>query len=315
MMAKEAEQNPHWSSVREAGTLGGIKFLVWVHRVLGRSVFSFVLYPVMVYFLLARPVARRSSRDFLSTHYRFFPSEWPRRRPGMIDVFRHFFAFGESILDKLLAWSKDLNEEEFEIGNLALLEEFLEDERGQLIIGSHIGNLEYCRGFVQRYKQKIINILVYDQHAANFVEMMQELSPESRLNVYQVDALDIPTMLALKAKIEQGEWLFIAGDRTPLSGERRTVCVRFLDRIASLPIGPYILAKALACPVKLMFSYRNGRKVFFDIVAFSDRVEFSRKSREEELQALAQRYANELEHQLKSAPMQWFNFYPYWTGD
>jgi len=302
----------HWSTLREAGTLKGLQFLLCVYRLFGRKIFGFVLYPVMLYFIFFRRVARKASHDFLLTHYKINPDHW-RRKPDMRDVFWHFIAFGQSILDKLLAWSAVIAEKEFEIADERLLQEFLEDSAGQLIIGSHVGNLEYCRGFVHRYKNKTINILVYDRHAANFVEMMQSVNAESRIHVYQVDQLDIPTVLNLKKKIDGGEWLFIAGDRVPLSGEARTASVSFMQRRAKLPIGPYMLAKTLQCPVKLMFSYRVGKKVFFELTNFSDQITLPRRGKDEALQKLAQKFALQLEKQCLKAPMQWFNFYPFWV--
>jgi len=221
-------------------------------------------------------------------------------------------AFGQSILDKCLAWTRTIEEDEFIIVNEPELRKLLEDSKGQLIIGSHLGNLEYCRGFVHRYKNKTINVLVYDQHSANFVNMMQRTSPDSRMHIYQVDGLDIPTILRLKEKIDRGEWLFIAGDRVPLSGEQRTVNVDFMGRVASFPIGPYMLAKVLRCNVKLMFSYRVGDRVRFEMVPFSDQVVLQRKSSNSDLRRYAQQFAAELERQCVNAPFQWFNFYPYW---
>ncbi len=304
--------NVHWSSLREAGTLHGFAFLLWVYKVFGRVVFSAVLYPVMVYFVLFRGIARRSSMDFLLTHFHKNPSFWAKK-PGYVHVFKHFFSFGQSILDKLLAWSVPMSEGEFDIKNETFLGEFLNDERGQLIIGSHMGNLEYCRGFVHRYKQKKINILVYDRHAANFVEMMQRINPESRVDVYQVDEMSINVMLELKSKIDCGEWVFIAGDRIPLSGESRTVEVDFMGRTALLPIGPYMLAKMLQCPVKLMYSYRLKKRVVFEVVSFSEKVVLPRQNRDQSLAEYAQKYASHLEKQVLSAPYQWFNFYPFWA--
>lgn len=228
-------------------------------------------------------------------------------------VIRHFYSFGQTILDKLLAWTASMSQDEFEVTDTAALDELLADQSGQLIIGSHLGNLEYCRGFVQRYMPKTINALVYDKHAENFVGMMQSLNPDSRISVYQVDELDIPLILKLKAKVDAGEWLFIAGDRVPLSGDQRTVPVNFMGRSANLPIGPYMLAKALQSKVKLMFSYRQGNKVKFTVKPFADRVDLPRNNKELALEKLAQQYAHALEEQCRQAPLQWFNFYPYWA--
>ncbi len=303
----------HWSTLREAGTYRGILFMLWLHRHLGRRVFNLALYPVMTYFFIAVPVARRASLEYLQRHQQSFPHCWDRP-PGYRDVFRHMYAFGQSILDKLLAWSAPIDEGEFEIADEALLASFMQKDSGQLIIGSHFGNLEYCRGFVQRYKNKVINALVYDQHSANFVNAMQSLSEDSRVHIYQVDQLDIPTILTLKAKIEAGEWLFIAGDRIPLSGEQRTVNVRFLGHDAPLPIGPYMLAKMLECEVQLMFSYRTRDAIRFELVPFADKITVPRGQRDHALQSLAQRFADALEKQCEQAPFQWFNFYPYWQA-
>ena len=301
----------HWAGLKEAGTYQGLLLLLWVYKVFGRQVFNVALYFVMVYFYVFNPIARNSSKDYLATHYRAYPGCWGKR-PRRRDVIRHMLAFGQSILDKCLAWTRTIEEDEFIIVNEPELRKLLEDSKGQLIIGSHLGNLEYCRGFVHRYKNKTINVLVYDQHSANFVNMMQRTSPDSRMHIYQVDGLDIPTILRLKEKIDRGEWLFIAGDRVPLSGEQRTVNVDFMGRVASFPIGPYMLAKVLRCNVKLMFSYRVGDRVRFEMVPFSDQVVLQRKSSNSDLRRDAQQFAAELERQCVNAPFQWFNFYPYW---
>ncbi len=300
----------HWSKLDESGSLRGILFLLWLHRWFGRGLFSVILVPVSLYFFIFKSIARRSSYEFLQTHAKKYPDYW-KRKPGYVTVIRHMYSFGQSILDKLLAWSIPIDEKDFELANPDLLANFMEKQNGQLIIGSHLGNLEFCRGFVQRYKSKTINALVYDQHSANFVNAMQALNPESRINIYQVNQLDIPLILQLKTKIDAGEWLFIAGDRIPLSGER-TVTVSFFDRPTEFAIGPYMLAKVLQCEVQLMFSYRKGKKIYFELVHFADRVTLPRKDEGQQLLAYTQQYASELERQAAQAPLQWFNFFPYW---
>ena len=301
----------HWSSLKEAGTLKGLLFLAWLQRTFGRRVYSVVLLPVSLYFCLFRHVARRASLDFLKTHYRSCPTQW-RRQPGYWDVVLHFYCFGQAVLDKLLAWNISMSEDEFIIEDEKARDQLFEDNSGKLIIGSHLGNLEYCRGFVHRYKSRKINALVYDKNSAHFVEMMERHNPESRMSVYQVDELDISLILKLKAKVEAGEWLFIAGDRVPLSGDQRTVVVDFLGRPASFPIGPYMLAQALQCKVKLMFSYREKNKVKFAVRDFVEKVTLPRNDRMATIQRLAQHYADALAEQALQAPLQWFNFFPYW---
>lgn len=306
----------HWSNVREAGTLLGLQFLRFVHDVFGRWLLSVFLLPTVAYFWLFRGETRRQSQRFLTQHAAHFHNAWDAP-PGPWASAKHLYVFAESVVDKLMSWCVDIDSERFLLDDPAMVENILEDPRGQLIIGSHFGNLEYCRGFMQRYKNKVINILVHDQHSGNFNAMMAKLNPESRLNIFQVAEFDAATVLAMKHKLDAGEWLFIAGDRVPLSGQERTVAVPFMGKTAHLPIGPYLLAKGLKSPVKLMFSYcdyfTKGRPVHFKIVDFADRVELPRKQREEKLKDYAARFALELEKQCAEAPYHWFNFYDFWA--
>ncbi len=313
----DSKTQQHWSTFREAGTLFGLRFLHMVYTYGGRGLLSIMLVPVALYFVLLRPPSRRASLNFLRTHQQFFPEQWDRK-PGYIDVVRHFKQFAETVVEKLLAWHIELEADEFDVQNPEVIEDLMNDSRGQLIIGTHMGNLEYCRGFMQRYRKKVINILIYDKHSGNFAQMMQRLNPDSRLNVFQVDEFDVSTMLKLKTKIDQGEWVFIAGDRIPLTGLERTVQVEFMGRPAPLPIGAYMLAKALACPVKLMFAYRyadaaNRDKVRFEVVPFTEKLTLDRRNRDAELQRYAQQFATEFEKQCAMVPYQWFNFYEFWS--
>lgn len=301
----------HWPDIKEAGTLRGILFLAWVQKIFGRYVFSIILYPVAIYFFLFRPASRKYSLEFLRTHHQQFPDHW-QRCPGFHDVILHFFSFGQSILDKLLAWTVSTTENEFETANDYKLENLLDDSEGQLIIGSHFGNLEYCRGFIQRNKDKVINALVYDRHSANYVRMMQKLNPMSRVHIYQVDELDIPLILKFQKKLNDGEWLFVAGDRLPLSGPQHTVEVDFMGRRANFPIGPYVLAKSLGCKVKFMFAYRCKSKVRLAVVPVTDKVVLPHAKKTEQLTQYAQQFATEMQKQCEQAPLQWFNFFPFW---
>jgi len=304
-------QATHWAKMREAGTSLGLRFLYWLNRVFGRSAFTFILYFVSIYFVLTRPEYRRASKEYLANHYTFFPDQWPQA-PNLKNTFTHFRAFGETILDKALAWSTDITEEDFRIINRQAIDDVLNDSRGQLIVGTHLGNLEYCRGFM-RNSNKVINILIHDRHSANFVKVMASLNPASRLNIYQVDAMDIAMILTLKARIDAGEWLFIAGDRIPIEGYQRTVTVQFMGMDAALPIGPYQLANTLGCPVKLMFAYRQGDKITVDLVPFSEKLVLERRNRDQQIKLFAQRFATELENHCETVPYQWFNFYDFWS--
>jgi len=291
----------HWSKMRESGTYAGIRFLYWAHEKFGRRFFRFVLLFVSLYFLLVRREQRQASRQFLTRHFQYFPQSW-QHRPGLADTLRHFREFGDAVLDKLLAWNTTIEESEFDIYDPASVDAILQDPRGQLIIGTHLGNLEYCRGFMHANIDKAINILIYDHHSANFAQAMSALNPQSRLNIFQVDQMDVSMILTLKERVSEGEWIFIAADRIPVGGARRTVMVDFMGRQTRLPVGPYHLAM-------------TKEKIRLVLLPFAEKILLPRQERQQRLQAYAQRFAEELELHCKEVPFQWFNFYDFWASE
>ena len=73
-----------------------------------------VLYPMLLWYMIAKPAARASSRNYLR---RIAASAAVLRsiNSGTIAVLRHFASFGESILDKMLLWSGLFNTELVEL--------------------------------------------------------------------------------------------------------------------------------------------------------------------------------------------------------
>jgi hypothetical protein len=93
----------HWANVGEAGALGGMRFMVWVNKHIGRFAFSLFLVPVMAYFYVRRTGPRRASKEFLRRVKRCYPEALCSGSLSWLS-FRHFMTFGDSLLDKYLAW-------------------------------------------------------------------------------------------------------------------------------------------------------------------------------------------------------------------
>ena len=78
-----------------------------------------------------------------------------------------------------------------------------------------------------------------------------------------------------------------------------------------------MLASVLKAPVFLLFGLRDDSRtkphfnVYFE--HFSDKIELPRKTREQSLQQVVQKYANRLQHYTLQAPLQWYNFFNFWT--
>jgi predicted LPLAT superfamily acyltransferase len=298
-------RSPHWASINEISFVAGMRFLFWICRVFGRWPFRVVLYPVLAWYVVSKPRPRAASQDYL----RRMAAYGGRSVPG---VLRHFAAFGEGILDKMLLWGGLFKFDSVTLHGGELITEAAAKGRGALLICAHLGNLELCRVLSRQRSDIKLTVLVHTKHAQAFNQMLGRLNPESQLNLMQVTEMSPATAMLLADKVAQGEFVVIAGDRVPVSPNPRVAVADFLGAPAAFPVGPYVLASVLQCPVYLLFSMRQGHRSAVHFEAFRDSVRIPRQGRDAALAALAGDYAKRLEHYCVQAPLQWFNFYDFW---
>lgn len=300
----------HWARINESTFIYGIRFLFWICKVFGRWPFRIFLYPVLVWYILTKPVARQSSWDYLEKLGRF---QGNKKHPVHIgQIFMHFASFGESILDKLLLWSNHYPVNDIVLHGTAPFNDYIDRKKGCLLICSHLGNLELCKVMSHKKPGLKVTMLVHTKHAQAFNELLGQLSPESQFNLMQVTEISPTTVLILHEKIKNGEFVIIAGDRVPVSSVSRTTSTSFLGHDALFPVGPYVLANLLQCPVYLMFPILLNGKSEIHFEFFRESIHLPRKNRDAILSELANDFAKRLQHYCLMAPMQWFNFYPFW---
>ncbi|MEZ9654686.1 glycosyltransferase [Vibrio splendidus] len=313
---KNVSDQPHWSRTQERGTVLGIKLLLAVYTLLGRGVFNLILRGVMRYYHLTGKRARNASEQYLF-QLKAYAEQQNIELPAELTSYNHLLSFGHTMLDKLAAWKGDFSVDNLTIHGQDQFESMVENQQGVLILGSHLGNIELCRALGRRHSNIKINALVFTEHAERFNSVMKAVNPQSDLNLIQVTSMGPDTAILLQQKLEQGEWIVIVGDRTSTSKESRSVWAEFLGKEAPFPQGPFMLASVLKAPVFLLFGLRDDSQskphfnVYFE--HFSDKIELPRKTREQSLQQVVQKYANRLEHYTLKAPLQWYNFFNFWT--
>ena len=303
-------RGPHWAQINEFSFLTGMRLLYWLARLLGRWPFRLVLYPVLLWYLIAKPVARRASKEYLKRLSSFNTAAGIDC--GTVGVLRHFASFGESILDKMLLWSGLFDVDSVKLYGLDLIVGQIAAQRGGILICCHLGNLELCRVLSRRQAGLKLTVLLHTKHAARFNQLLAQLDPDSQLNLMQVTELTPAAAALLAAKVAQGEFVAIAGDRIPVSDNPRIALASFLGDVAPFPIGPYVLASLFQCPMYLLFSVHTERRWEIHFELFRESIRLPRQHRNETLAALVADYATRLESFCKRAPFEWFNFYDFW---
>ncbi|HEV2607378.1 MAG TPA: acyltransferase [Xanthomonadaceae bacterium] len=299
----------HWADIGETTFAAGIRFLGGVNRWFGRVPFRICLYPVLLFYWMTSATARRASLEYLrrlQATYQVF-----ERQPGWRTSLRHFARFAETLLDKTLAMSGRYPLDRLAIDGAEAIVENIDAGRGGLIITAHLGCLELMEASTSLRAGLKINILVHTAHAESFNRILARLHPEAQVRLLQVSAFNAPTAMLLADRVAAGEWIAIAGDRIPVSGDR-VLRVSFLGKPAPFPAGPYLLASLLDCPVFLMACMHEGTGYRARVYKLADRIQLPRAQREQAMSAYAERFVHWIEERLRESPLDWFNFYAFW---
>ncbi|MFN9473054.1 acyltransferase [Acidovorax sp.] len=307
--AAAAPAAPHWAQLGENTFVAGMWLLYQVHRFLGRWPFRLCLYPVVAYYWLVSPVARRASLQYLQ-RMQAAHGLWPTT-PGWRQSQRHFRMFAEVILDKLLALTGRYRFESVAVTGRERLDALAHTGQGAVVVTAHMGCIELCRALAERRTGLRLNILVHTAHAERFNRVLQRLAPDSGVQLLQVTEFNAATAMLLAERVARGELIAIAGDRVPVR-ESRITHAPFLGHQAPFPCGPYILASVLECPLFFMGCVHEGAGYAVEFVPLAERVLLPRGRRDEAMAGYAGLFAQQLERMLRRSPCDWFNFFPFW---
>lgn len=300
-----------WRRIPEAGTVWGIRALVWFTRVVGRRLAGWFLYLVAVYYALARGTARRSSRDYL-------------RRVGMratlANVVRHLQMFAQVSLDRLFVLTGQWQVFEIEQANHDQFVATARAGRGVILLGAHLGSFEIMRCRAREFGVPV-HIVADFSNSEQVTAVLRELDPGFDAELISLAGDPVTAMLAIRAAIDAGGVVAILGDRPAehaadkdKPGAIRSVCSPFLGADAAFPAGPWLLAHALGCPVYFVagiYSRPNRYTLHFELLA--DQVRLDRRDRAASLAGYTRAYAALLEAHTRAAPLNWFNFYDFWA--
>jgi predicted LPLAT superfamily acyltransferase len=295
-----------WRKIPEAGTVFGIRVIVLLARTFGRRIAGWCLYFPALYYALFRGAARRASRDYL-------------RRIGQpatfANVVRHLHTFAQVSLDRLFFLMGRWDSFCFEHRNHDLLVEAAKTGRGVLLVGAHLGSFEVMRCRAKQFGIPI-NVVVDFTNAERVNGVLRSLAPDIDTRLISIGTDPVAAMLAIRAAIDRGEVVAILGDRKPAAtaDNKRLVVAEFLGADAAFPAGPWLLAHTLRCPVYFvagLYTRPNHYALHFEFLA--DEVRLDRHERAAALARYARTYASMLETYARSAPLNWFNFFDFWS--
>lgn len=290
-----------WSGRTRGGYLGNWCFVQLIRRLGVRWAYALLIF-VAGYFTLCNPSGYRCSKDFLRRVLGPQPFwKWP------LLVYRHFFSFGVTLLDRLAvimgrAKIECAHEGEF------LFKDFLDRGKGVILLGAHVGSWEIGGHLLGRLGQPV-NVVVLEKDEARMRQLFNQALAAKTFNLIATDGHPLRS-IPIAAALRRGEIVCLLGDRSFGGADVHTP---FLGSPARFPAGPYLLAAATGAPIFQTFVVREklGRYRFFSFPAKFIPREILRAGTEA-LQPHVAEYATRLADVAKQYSFQWFNIYPFW---
>lgn len=297
-MAEKAERQ--WSGKTDGGNFGQRFLLTTLRTIPVRCFYPVLALAVPVYCVVNRKAFASIRRYFQDIHhYSPWKSFWKTIQNHLI--------FGKVVLDRFAILAGNAKQFRIDVPDSEGFLHLLEQPGGFIVAGSHVGNFEIVGHFFNQDK-KPINIVVYDGENATLQNRRRASFLAHNVKMIPV-CEDLSHIFSIKAALDQGEIVAIVCDR--VFGSGKTLTLDFMGRPADFPLGTFVLAAQMECPVVSLVSVKERGTRYHGFVKVFDqpeeRVNIRGRSR-----LIAEQYAEFLGSVVRQYPEQWFNFYDFW---
>jgi len=286
----------------ERGTPTAVRLILRLALACGRPFTRALLCPITAYFFATAPEPRKASRAFLGRVL--------GRRPSILDLWRHFYCYATTLLDKIYLLAGRPETLTIRIQGKAHLDRHLHNGRGCVLLGSHLGSFELLRVLGRHHTDRPMKVVMETGQTPHFDRALQSLSPETANTVIPLGSPG--SLLQVQEDLASGAMVGFLGDRVVNSN--RALAVPFLGDPARFPTGPLHIALRLNVPVILFFGiYRGGNRYDVHFEPFRDPGS-SREEGDPRLESELGRFVSRLEAYARRYPYNWFNFYDFWSS-
>lgn len=285
---------------KSKGTVLGYKIFIFLIKNMGvRSAYGLLYFVAFYYFILARE-SSLAINDYFRKRL-----QYPRLK-SVWSIYRSYFSFGKTIIDKVAISSGLRDQFTFEFDGVETILELLDKQQGGILISAHVGNFEIAEFFFQDIDTRSqINLVTTDAERQNIKEYMEKVTVRSNIKFILV-ADDLSHIFEINNALSRGELVVFTGDRY-MPGTK-TMSESLLGAQAHFPAGPFLLASRMNVPVLFVYVMKETNKHYH---LYSRKADFKNK----DAQGLLKEYTKSVAWMVKKYPLQWFNYFNFWDDE
>lgn len=287
---------------KSRGNKSGFRIFVWVLKHAGVSSAYFLLRFVAFYFFIF------SGKAF---HYQYILF---RRRLGfsrwksVLNIYRNYYWFGQSIIDKIVLMSGMEHPYRFEFEGEEYLQEMVVQQKGGLLLSAHIGSWEIAGHLLQRLGTDM-HIVMYDGEHQQIKEYLESISEKHSARIILIKE-DLSHIYAIQEALSKNAFVCMHADRF-LEGNK-TITGDLLGKSARFPAGPFLLACAFQSPVSFVSAMKDR---ILDYHFYASHPKVYTGPKENSINEILRDYCLEMEKSIRKYPLQWYNYYDFWDED
>lgn len=289
-----------WFEIKERSAgVKRLKLSFYLYKMFGRKPLEWIAWWVGLFTYLGSSNLRKCSNKYFQVLYEYTKDE--KYKPSFVNGFRHVYAYALSLVDKIEVYS-GLAKFNFRIKNQKLETDL--KKGGLFFIFTHVGNVEVMRAFIQNTEHKKVNIFMQKKHCETFNDFINSLSDNKDVKIFPVEDIGIETIIELKERLNNGEIVFMAGDRLSSSNTNKCYESDLLGKKISLPLGSLKFALMLEYPIYLISCIKTGKEFLVE----SEKFEVN-NNKSDNLARLQEEFSRFLEKMTLFAPYQFYHFY------
>ncbi len=296
-----------WYEVKEQAAGHKRLMLLWyIYKIAGRKPVQFIVFFVTFFAFLGAPKIRKCSQKF---------QKIVSGNGSLIQAFKHFLNYAYTLIDVM-----EMYTDKFGIKNIYFTDENdkqtlfndLLAKKGVCFLCSHLGNTNAMRTFFKSGTEIDwikVNMFLEVNQCKVFKNFLSEIASDNPINVYPVENIDLTTSIDIKNKLNNGEIIFMAGDRVSAHNSDAVFSAEFLGHKANFPVGAFRFALMMDVPIYFIVCTRerDGRYAIR-----LKKFEFN-GSRKEKIDELHKQYLKFLEDLTKKYPLQFYHFYDFFN--
>jgi predicted LPLAT superfamily acyltransferase len=290
---------PAWQGKSKGNPLG-YRIFVSVLKVGGVKPAYFMLRFVALYYFLF------SWQTSKGTYYYFHKRLGFSKVRSILKLYRNYYLFGQSIIDKVVIMSGIPNKFTFNFDGIDNLRQIAAMNQGGLLLSSHIGSWEIAGELLEHINTRI-NIVMFDGEDKQIKQYMDSVTGERKINIIVIKN-DLSHIFKINAAFQNNELVCMHADRF-IEGNK-TITREFLGEDAKFPAGPFVMAEKFKVPVTFVYALKESALHYH---FFSSPVkDYSGMPKGEGMQQLISDFIISFENKVKTYPEQWYNYYNFW---